>query len=205
MNKYDIILEWLNNSCKKDNMNKEVEMIQYPDGSINYFFPTGQVVSYQSIEEIKTVQLAPLQVPKTNKGTKPMYNENFNQAQLGFNYLVNRAADAHSIQNRELQKTFGMVNDEQPRTAEELINRVLAGKYILKDSSKEVNTSRPADYVIWRDPSVKEDKAGYEAATKELDKQYTITKDAVMSGVYADGLKAVNDLAAWTPTSGNAS
>jgi len=93
-----------------------------------------------------------------------------------------------------LERTFGQTDDEAPHTAEEIAARITAGKFILRDKSYRSYGSR-LDRFIWRDPAVKQDDAGFNAAVAKLKEAYKLAKFAIMTAP-ADGAKAVTDFAA---------
>jgi hypothetical protein len=112
------------------------------------------------------------------------------------NYFGNRAVEIFYAQKEALKNQFGLVDDEAPRNAKELAERIAAGKFVIdtekKDSDWDFSIRRAFS---WRDPSVKKDEDGYKAARKELDKKLTETKDIIVASTDAkEALEAVKSL-----------
>lgn len=158
--------------------------------------------SFAPYDEPQVCNSVPCQV-KT-KGNKPMYVENDKHIESSkLNYLNDRLANVGYEKDYSLRKTFGLVNDDAPQSAEDLVKRIQDGKFILGDNAKKQNYD-PVRYITWRDPSVKKDEAGYEAATKDFRKASKAAQDVVAIGTPSEGLAAIHSLEAWTPTVGKA-
>lgn len=135
------------------------------------------------------------------QGNKPMYIDNDKHIESSkVNYLTSRAENVYYDQERNILKAFGLVNDEAPSTATELVKRIQDGKYVVKAENAERIVFDPTRYITWRDPAVKEDKEGAKAANVVLRKLLTDTNDAIAIGTPAEGLAAVKALDAWTPS-----
>ena len=132
------------------------------------------------------------------KGNNPMYNiENDKYiASSKINYLNERLEIADMSKRDDMLQTFGLVDDNTPRTWEEALARIQAGKFTFEKPKHQWSWT---DGLRWRDPAKKEDHAGYDAACMTLATIRTAAKDAIMSGVYADGLSALKAFEAWTP------
>lgn len=104
-------------------------------------------------------------------------------------YLDSRAYDTRYAKDRELERKFGLMDDLPPTTVKEVRERLLAGKWTLrgKDDAR-VYGEAP---IRWRDPAIQEDRAGFDAAKKLLDKAFTDVKDAIMIKDAEAGLAAV--------------
>lgn len=117
-------------------------------------------------------------------------NTMYNLDQLQLEHFTHRLSRIKSEKHSELKRKFGLVDDDEPRTAEEIVARITAGKFIvLPEGANSYSGSRFARFQ-WRDPSLKEDRAGYEAADKDLDAAYALAKDAVFTAP-ADAAKVV--------------
>jgi hypothetical protein len=97
----------------------------------------------------------------------------------------------------ELRKAFGLVNDEDPKTPDELIQRIKDGKFVLP-STEDQEKNRERDFyssawsfIEWRDPSVKRDQSGYAAAKDKLNAAATQVRDIIMVKTPEDGLAAL--------------
>jgi hypothetical protein len=119
-----------------------------------------------------------------------------NNEQTQRDHLKYRLNETYSVKWRELQKRFGLIDDEYPETAGELIKRIQAGKYVV---SKEFE-DKSWRYIRWRDPSLVEDKVGFEAAEKVLQKQYEESKDEIVVKAPIDGLATLRTFETWQYT-----
>lgn len=161
------------------------------------------------------LQVTPVQafVPKRKRKDKTAMSDYAIQSEFDYgdtvatslaakkvDYLTGRLHDAFDAKNTELQRMFHLIDDQAPRTPEELIERIKAGKFTLPEKDKRRTYWGAYDQIIWRDPSAKKDQDGYDAAFDLLEKERTKAKDAIMISDPADGLKAIQALEAWTPT-----
>jgi hypothetical protein len=99
-----------------------------------------------------------------------------------------------------LKKEFGMVDDDAPRTAAELIKRITDGQYTVDKEYIDYETygaQGAVNYIRWRDPKVVEDKAGYKAARAQLEEAYEDAKLKAALLPVADLLQLVEDFKAW--------
>lgn len=137
------------------------------------------------------------------KGNNPMYVDNDKHIESSkINYLNGRVEGIFYQKDRALEKQFGLVSDPRPSSAKELVDRILAGKYVLPDGDAATKSRyEPSDAITWRDPAVKKDAAGYEAASAVLQKVRTDTIDTIAIGTPVEGLVAVKALDAWSFTS----
>jgi hypothetical protein len=116
-------------------------------------------------------------------------------------YAATRLGDLYSKLNSGLIKQFGLVNDEPPRSFEDLLARIQAGKYVFPEDkkTKSIGVYGVMDYIQWRDPAVKEDQAGYDAAIEKLSAAYNDAQDNMALASDAAGVKAAVDaFKAWT-------
>lgn len=101
---------------------------------------------------------------KLQKKEEPMIDMEQNQR----NYLERRIIDVQEDKDIELNRVFGLSDDESPKTAEEFVQRIQDGAFTLRDKMNSWGHTFH-DRVRWRKPDVVEDRAGYEAAEKRLD------------------------------------
>jgi hypothetical protein len=107
-------------------------------------------------------------------------------------HLQNRLYDIASSKKYALKKQFGLTNDDTPNTFEELLARIQGGKYVIDEkNAKRRDYNGGLGYVTWRDPAVKEDQAGYDAAKKELDAAQQKVSDDIAILPPADGLASL--------------
>lgn len=85
-------------------------------------------------------------------------------------FMLGRLADATFSRDIEALRTFGFAEDEAPQTPQEFVKRIQNGKFVIKapDARDGSYFERPTRYIIWKDPSVKEDKEGLEKAREAL-------------------------------------
>jgi len=124
------------------------------------------------------------------------------------NYLLQRASNVKYKIQEDLRIKFGLNDDETPHTAQELVDRITSGKYILPtEKEAELLNDRCWPYpsamagIKWRDPAVKEDRAGYKAAEKQLETAFDDVHDAVMIKSNDDALAAIKEFETWKPAS----
>lgn len=108
-------------------------------------------------------------------------------------YLKGRLNDLFCDKECALPKAFGLENDHPPHTPKEFVERILAGKFELKDKAKDTYLygSSPSPYITWRDPKVKVDQEGYDKAYKTLQEEFTKAKDTIVIKSPEEGLKAL--------------
>jgi hypothetical protein len=83
-------------------------------------------------------------------------------------------------------------------TPQSLIDRILAGKFVIPEERKHQKVYDPSDYIIWRDPAIKKDEAGFTAASKAIDEASSDVLDTIIVKGNEAGLEAVNAFKAKT-------
>jgi len=111
-------------------------------------------------------------------------------------YLKGRAYRVRDNKQTELRTKFSMDADLAPQTPEEIVERITEGRFTLLEKDKRPYYASAFNNIIWRDPKVPADPVGYEAAVKELEKEYQKIMDTIMIAEAADALKAVQDFEA---------
>lgn len=112
-------------------------------------------------------------------------------------YFLRRISNIGCQKDEDLRRQFGLIEDESPQSFEEFMARISAGKFSFKnEDGKKSRYWR--DYIIWRDPSVKKDQEGYDAAHKAFWKDADKVKDIVMALPAAEAMAAVQSLESWT-------
>lgn len=106
-------------------------------------------------------------------------------------YIEGRLMQIYHNKSGALQRDFGLVDDERPTTAKELITRITEGKFKVSADKMEKDSYSPMDYFRWRDPSVKEDRAGFNTALVNMNEAKTEVQDTIMVGTPADALTAL--------------
>lgn len=191
-----------NKEVKKDDMNT----VTVTSG-LNWYCDNNAYLSFAPYPQVDcTVPCKSVPKCEPNKKEKTMYVDNDKHIESSkINYLSGRVEGIYYKKDGELRKQFGLINDETPETALEMVKRIQDGKFVIKDEHKEKRTyGDAARYITWRDPSVKEDQAGYKAALKSFEVVRQDTTDIIAIGTPAEGLAAVKALDAWIPTVGNA-
>lgn len=112
-------------------------------------------------------------------------------------YIVNRIYGIADDLRNALKKQFGLKDDDAPETMTEFAARIAAGKYVIPEKYADASAYSVMSYIRWRDPSAKEDKAGYAAAKPLLADARQAAEDAAALLPIADATKAMNDFAAW--------
>lgn len=121
-------------------------------------------------------------------------------------YLEGRLQDIYYTKRDPLEAKFGLTDDDAPRTPKEFKERMDAGKFqirgidIDKDKGEQYRYWHWTDLIRWRDPAVKADQEGFDAAKKDLKAKRQAALDIIKIGEPADGLKAIQELEAWEPT-----
>jgi len=134
---------------------------------------------------------------KPQKKETTMYVDNDKHIESSkINYLSQRVSGIWYIKHAELMRQFGLVDDEAPSSAQEIVDRITSGKYVLKADTKDKKNYDPIRYIRWRDPAVKEDQDGLDAAMKLLDKARQDTIDTVAIDTPINALAAVKALEA---------
>jgi len=115
-------------------------------------------------------------------------------------YLMERAVEVFYKKDEELQKKFGIADDESPATPNEFQKRLDDSKYVIVGAGGP-NGDKPFPYFVsrcrWRDPEMKEDQAGYDKARAELKAKVTSVRDQIVVDL-AKGLEALQALEADT-------
>lgn len=114
-------------------------------------------------------------------------------------HLSARMSNTFHAKRDELRKTYGLVDDDTPATAKELIARITAGKYVVPEDRLNAVVYEPTRHFTWRDPSVKKDEEGFKVAIEKLQKARTAAEDIIV--VMSDEttrLKALQDFESTT-------
>jgi hypothetical protein len=113
-------------------------------------------------------------------------------------YLNDRVSSIFWKKDDELRRQFGLIDDDRPETVTDLLARIAAGKFTISEDKKDSVDYDPIRFIKWRDPSVKEDQAGYRLAHAASEKQSTAIRDAIAVLDPKDALAAVQAYEAWT-------
>lgn len=170
-----------------------IQLIQDKTGPVTFGEHETVDKIMELLDKLNIYSLAPVQNLQVNTPKKKVYKtEPCQQEECKMNYattavsvsadldhtksqrkfLSNSLYEAFTGKKYALKKKFGLTYDEAPRSFEELLARIQAGKYVIDDKDTKKKTYDPLAYIVWRDPSVKEDQDGYDAAKAELRKAY---------------------------------
>jgi hypothetical protein len=188
------------------NMYLETEKVS-TDMNITNSFPAGAIWNNMMVCD-EMVSFAPSTPQVCNsvpcakaKGNNPMYVDNDKHIESSkINYLLSRLENLEYTKRTALEEQFGLRNDIAPDTAQAMVDRIQAGKFVLKADTKDKSVYEPTRYIVWRDPAVKEDQAGYKIAVKAMDDAAQNVRDLIAIDTPANALAAVKAFEAWTYT-----
>ena len=129
--------------------------------------------------------------PRNQASTKEenMHNDSTIQTRAK-EYLTCRLNSKFYEVDRTLMRKFGLLDEEPPKNAEEIAERIKSGMYVIRDKSDWLYG---LDRFRWRNPETKEDRPGYESAVKVLEKDFQHAKDLIVVKSADDGLAALNE------------
>jgi hypothetical protein len=136
-----------------------------------------------------------------NKEEETMYNNEKSETQSQRNHLMYRAEDVYNDKRWEVRKSFGLEDDDRPQTGKELVERILAGKYVMPDNKADCFDDpwgNPLRQIIWRDPNAKKDQEGFDAAADQLSKEFTFLQDTIKIEEPKVALEALREFEAKT-------
>ncbi len=114
-------------------------------------------------------------------------------------YLRERASNTFYSISSDLEKKFGLRDDDRPATASDYIKRILDGMYVLDEKNKDKRDYDPSRYITWRNPAIKKDQTGFDAANDLLSKEKTKVEDTIAILDTKDALAAVQAFENWKP------
>lgn len=113
-------------------------------------------------------------------------------------YLDARLSVIRNDMENALKKHFGLMNDEAPETSKDLVKRIQDGKFVLPKDREDCYAGDAHWSIIWRDPAVKEDQEGYDAAYAKLRAAYKVARDDINILPPEEGLKTLRAFEATT-------
>jgi len=125
-------------------------------------------------------------------------SETFNAVETAQKHLSDRLDAAIETHIEAAKKAFGLVGDDRPRTPQSIVDRILAGRFVIPEDLKNSYVYDPAEYIVWRDPSVKKDEAGFDVAQKKIYGESSDIMDIIIVKGNEAGLEAVNAFKAKT-------
>lgn len=116
-------------------------------------------------------------------------------------YLVQRTNCIENDQRSKIPGTYHLEDDPTPMTANELIQRIKDGKFVVAKDKGDEQGNWPnygTSFISWRDPAVTKDVAGADKAHGALHTAVTKTLDTIYVGDAPAALTAVQALESQT-------
>lgn len=116
-------------------------------------------------------------------------------------YILDRSRTVQCQKSRDLEETFGLVDDVRPTNPEDLIKRIQDGKYVLV-AKDEFSDDEDCGYyhnferLHWRDPAKVRDQEGNKLAQKRLLDAAQKLSDKARLYTIADATKAFEEFEA---------
>lgn len=147
--------------------------------------------------------MASVSEEKPKKGKKKMcydcMDETSTPEEKKTAYLLDRLESISYSKRQSLKKQFGLCDDNVPTTFTELLARIQAGKFTIKDEDKDKAAYYYGmGYIRWRDPAVKEDHEGFKKAVDAMNAAYNIASDDIRIQTPEEGLKTLRAFEAAT-------
>jgi hypothetical protein len=92
--------------------------------------------------------------------------------QKGKDHLIRRADQAMNDKEFALRQAYNLIEDDEPDTLKDFVQRIKDGKFIVDLTEKEQaerkfwSTERMLEEIRWQDPARKPDEAGFNAAVR---------------------------------------
>lgn len=84
-------------------------------------------------------------------------------------FLVSQLESAKHRKYTELKRHFGLIDDERPATATEMVDRIKDGLYVIPEDHKDTRSYYMMDFIEWRNPKIKKDQGAFDKAEKEME------------------------------------
>lgn len=155
---------------------------------------------YEQEEKEKTMRTTSISAPSSYANAQVCAPQSEISEQRA--YLLDRLSTIGWQKRDDERKPFGLKDDEEPKTIKERKERIAAGKYTFKfyvDEDGDYDEEGENYYGVgkvtlrWRDPAVKEDQKGYDAAMEKLEKDLTSYRDTIHIMDAETGLKALQE------------
>jgi hypothetical protein len=104
-------------------------------------------------------------------------------------FLLDQLTDANYRKTAELRRSYGLLDDERPRTAQELVDRIKDGQFELDEKTKDDRGF--FEHIRWCNPKIKKDKVGYEEASKKMEEAHRQASRTIILKDQAEGLEAL--------------
>lgn len=94
--------------------------------------------------------------------------------------LRNDLSNLYTKHDQKLLHHFHVMDDDQPDTPEEVVERIKSGKYQLRDKKDRSSFSHWTNHIRWRDPTQEKDEEGYKAAYEKMKVAYKHAQQDVL-------------------------
>lgn len=114
-------------------------------------------------------------------------------------FLDSERRNAYCNLRGKAMSFFGLTDDADPQTPEELVQRIKDGKYTIKPTDENDYYLNPIHLFRWHDPAIVKNKAGYNAwETNVLDPANTVAERTIQIKSPDEGLAALQAFEATT-------
>lgn len=151
----------------------------------------------------KTVPVKPLKcvpqayiksMPSICQGEKEEVMNTVDYSATQRRHLTERAYTVRFEKENELSKHFGLTDTPQPKTVKEFIEFIKTDKFTVGDEKNMDRKLRwsawdAAEWIRFRDPDIKEDQDGFDAAMELVNKDYKALKDDILILEPKEGLE----------------
>lgn len=142
---------------------------------------------------IRPFDTRPNKTNSLSKKEKEMSTELMTQR----HYLNDRLVRVRYNFSENAQKKFNLRDDPTPKTRKEFADRIAAGKFVIdgleKNPDGRINVYYANDFIRWRDPAMKEDLKGYDAAMASFNEKSKPVRDAIEILDPKDALKILQE------------
>jgi hypothetical protein len=174
--------------------------------TLNFAVPMPAVCAFECAPACEAPKKSKFGAKVCNKEEVDNNMTTYNEIEASRKYLNGRINSVMWQKRDDMVKQFRMHNSEQPRTYKELIDAIKNDLYTI-DTKRAAQIDGYVEDDDWYGNAMDgikfnlptaPDRAGYDAATKEFEKAVNSAKDIINTGTPADGLKALQELEAWT-------
>lgn len=159
-----------------------LERLEYNKIINSYPFPNEGLVDCPKANSPECTKVECPKVTKT-RGKKTMRFLDMDEMdgsddKLG--YLSGRSYNVFSEKRHDLQKKYGLIDDTDPRTPKDLIDRLASGKFTVSQENMNRDHYSPICLFKWRDPNLKQDYEGFNKAEAALKALRTKAEDIIV-------------------------
>lgn len=177
---------------EKKTMSNKNKTINYSYPDPNTPIPTPNVIISKFL-----VPFTDTQNPAPTRKKNMCYDcETYSTEQTKRDHLNHRVDRIHRDLTTALQRKYGLVDDETPKTFKELLDRLTTGMYVIDKKYLELEEYNPRNCLLnveWRDPSKESDQAGYNKANEKLTVAWRKVLDDVVILPVLEALASVRE------------